>query len=102
MGKDYSIGLIQWLWSKETLINYVDEYLKRTNKLLFSYYVGTKLKSAPPEQIFKIIPEKLMNVSNFVVWMDYYSIEWLVLKDTEKQATSLMERWKKNIAKMGG
>jgi hypothetical protein len=101
MGKDYSIGMIQWLWSKEALEKFVEDSLKKTDRLIFSYFAGTREKSVQPEQAFKIIPEKLMNVSNMVVWMDYYSINWLVLKDTEKQATDLMERWAKNMNKMG-
>jgi len=97
---DCKIGAIQSLWTLESINKYVDELLKTPdfNNVLFSFYAKRKVNVEPKE----VVPLKLVEVSDMIVWMDLYSVEWKVLKDTLNQAPSLLERWKKNMSKIGG
>lgn len=101
LGKDYMIGMIQSIWSKESIDQYAEDYLKKTDKLLFSYYVKTKVGGSN-EDLIKMIPEKLVAASDLVVWINLLSTDWVVLKDLNNQAPALIDRWNKNINKMGG
>jgi hypothetical protein len=101
LGKDHKIGMIQSLWCRDSIDKFIDENLKKNDKFLFSYYAKS-LKQVSKDDLLKIIPDKLMCISDLVVWMDLFSTDWVVLKDTGNIAPSLIERWKKNINKMGG
>jgi bifunctional ADP-heptose synthase (sugar kinase/adenylyltransferase) len=96
LGKEFTTAMTQSLWSPEALYTFIDESLKKTDKLLFSYYAKGKIKVDP----LKVIPEKFITVSDIVVWMDLYSTDWNLIKDTSSQTPVLLDRWKKNIAKM--
>jgi hypothetical protein len=94
LGKEFITAMTQSLWSPEALNKFIDESMKKTDKLLFSYYA--KGKTDP----LKTIPEKFIIVSDVVVWMGLYSTDWNLIKDTSSQTPVLLDRWKKNIAKM--
>ena len=96
LGKEFQTAVSQSLWSPEAINDFIDESLKKTDKLLFSYYVKVKNKADP----LKVIPEKFIAVSDIVVWMDLYSTDWKIIKSTSSQTLVLMDRWKQNIAKM--
>lgn len=102
LGKEYMIGMIQSIWSKESIDLYVEDFLKKTDKLLFSYYVKSKVTATSNEDLLKIIPEKLVLGSNLIVWMGQFSTTWVVLKDKNNQAPEYIDRWNQNISKMGG
>lgn len=94
--KDLKIGGLQSLMSKENISLYVDDFVKNSNDILFTYYAKRCINVDP----FKIIPEKLITISDLVVWMNMYAVEWLVLKDTQNLVPILKPRWDRNIKKM--
>lgn len=97
LGKEFQTAVTQSLWSPEALNDFIDESLKKTDKLLFSYYAKGKNKIDP----IKVIPEKFIEVSDIVVWMDLYSTDWKIIKDNSSQTLVLLDRWNQNITKMG-
>jgi len=96
LGKEYKIGTLQSLQTKEDVEKYVETMVSSTDKVLFSYYAKRKINIDPVQ----VIPQKLMGMSDMVVWMDMFSVEWKILKDKSNQASSYLDRWKKNIEKM--
>jgi hypothetical protein len=95
LGKVYTIGTMQSLMSKEDIDKYIESMVSTSDKILFSYYAKKKISVDP----IQVIPEKLMAVSDLVVWMDLFSTDWKVLKDTAGIAPTYNDRWKKNIEK---
>jgi bifunctional ADP-heptose synthase (sugar kinase/adenylyltransferase) len=96
LGKEYVTAISQSLWSKDSLEDFIEKSLKKTDKLLFSYYAKGKINKDP----LTVIPEKFIAVSDVVIWMDLYSTEWKIIKDTSSQTPVFMDRWNKNMAKM--
>lgn len=96
LGKDYKIVTLHSLMSKESLEQFIQYNMDKFEKTLFSYYAKGKAKFDPKI----IIPDKLMDISDMVIWMNLYSIEWVVLKDVSNQASYYVDRWNKNMAKM--
>jgi hypothetical protein len=96
LGKEFSTAMTQSLWSPEDINKFIEESLKKTNKLLFSYFVRGKNNKDP-----KAIPAKFIEVSDIVVWMDQYSTDWNIIKNNSSQTLVLQDRWKQNIAKIG-
>ena len=96
LGKDYGIGTTHSLMTKTELETYVNNLLSSADKFLFSYYAKKGINIDP----LKIVPEKLISISNMVIWINLYSIDWFVLKDDSNQAPYYIDRWKKNMDKL--
>jgi hypothetical protein len=96
LGKDYAFGEIHSLMSIEETANYIDGLRGIREKILFSYYAKRAINVDP----VKVIPVQLMEASDFVVWMDLYSMDWKILKDVLEESGPLLERWKANLSRM--
>lgn len=95
LGKEYHQGETHSLMTPEALKVYTEGCLKRSEKYIFSYYAKKKINAEP----LKVVPEILINNSDLVIWMNLYSMDWVILKDTSNQAPYYYDRWKKNIEK---
>jgi len=96
LGKEYSLVETYSLMSQEALKSYIEGYLKKSEKLIISFYAKNKASMDP----LKIIPETLIDSSDLVVWMDLYSMEWVIIKDSSNQAPYYVDRWKMNMEKL--
>jgi len=96
LGNDHKIGALQSLQTVEDIEKYIENHISTTDKVIFSYYAKRKINIDP----LLVIPKKLMEISEMVIWIDLFSTEWKVLKDMFNQAPILSDRWKKNMEKM--
>jgi hypothetical protein len=97
LGKEYVIGEVHHLMSSEEMTNYIDGLISLKEKILFSYYCSKNLNNTDP---MKIIPVRLLEVSDFIVWMGLYSMDWRIIKDLPAESGALLERWKVNLSRM--
>lgn len=97
LGRDYVLGEIHYLMSPEEVAKYIEGLMGIKEKILFSYYCSKNLTNADP---MTVIPIRLLEVSNFVVWMGLYSMDWTIIKDVPGESGPLQERWKANLSKM--
>lgn len=93
LGKEHKPAMTQSLWASEAITTFINETLEKSDKILFSYYAKGK-------KDLKLIPEKFLEVSDVVIWMDLYSMNWVIVKNNSSQTPVWEDRWKKNIAKM--
>jgi hypothetical protein len=98
LGKEYAIGEIHSLMSEEAVIKYIEGLMEIREFILFSYYAKRMVNKDP----LTIIPPKLLEVSDLLVWMDLYTMDWKVIKDAQNESGPLLARWKANINRMSG
>ena len=97
LGKEYVLGEVHHLMSSEEVTKYIEGLMGIKEKILFSYYCSKNLTNADP---IKIIPIRLFEVSDFIVWVGLYSMDWTIIKDVPGESGPLQERWKANLSKM--
>lgn len=97
LGGDYILGEIHHLMSPEAITEYIEGLLTIKNKILFSYYCPKSLTNADP---MKVVPVRLYEVSDLVVWMGLYSMDWKIIKDVPGNSGALLDRWKANLSRM--
>ena len=94
VGRDVVLGRMHFLMAPESVKTYLDGIKERPEeKILLSFYAPKKANADP----LKILPQQLIDVSDLVIWMNLYSTDWVVVKDTGNLAPSYQERWKRNI-----
>jgi hypothetical protein len=96
LGRDFIIGEMHSLMSPESKVIYVDDFIKKFPKGIFSYY-AKGLKQGDPATY---LPESAMKVSNIIVWFDLYSTVPVVLKDSDNFLVPIIENWTKYIEKI--
>jgi hypothetical protein len=96
LGKDLFIGEVHSLMTEESLSLYIEDMNMRSNKVLITYYARKKINADP----LKVIPEKLLNASDLVVWINLYSTDWVIVKDPGNIVGPYLERWKRNIDRL--
>jgi hypothetical protein len=92
------MGAAHSLMTDEAVNLFIDDLLKKGDKILISYYAKKQINKDP----VTVIPEKILNVSNLVIWMELYSTDWKIVKDPDNIASQFQGRWKMNIEKLGG
>ena len=93
VGKDFIIGDMHSLMSDESKNLYIEDFIKKNPRGIFSYY-AKGVKSSDP---LKCLPEKAINESDVAVWFDLYSTEPIVLKDKENFLAPIIQNWNKYI-----
>lgn len=96
LGKDYVFGELHNLMTEEAIINYITDLIFLKETVIFSYYAKKQINVDP----MKVIPSKLLEVSDLLVWIDLYSMTWKVIKDTESASESFLTSWTANISRM--
>jgi hypothetical protein len=97
LGNDYVLGEVHHLMSPEEVTAYINDLLGISEKVLFSYYCSKNVNSSDP---VKIMPVRLYEISDLVVWMDLYSMDWKIIKDVPGGSGALLDRWKANLSRM--
>jgi hypothetical protein len=98
LGRDYVIGGLHSLMTENDISLYVDGFMEKNDKIIFSHYAKGKVNVDP----LIAIPAKLQEVSSLLVWMDLYSMEWRVIKDLDSVSVGYIDRWTRNLQKMEG
>jgi hypothetical protein len=96
LGKDYVFGELHNLMSEEAIVNYITDLITLKETVIFSYYAKKQINVDP----MKVIPSKLLEVSDLLVWIDLYTMDWKVIKDTENVSGSFLTSWSANISRM--
>jgi hypothetical protein len=97
LGSEYVLGEVHHLMSAEETTQYINDLLGISEKVLFSYYCSKNAVNPDP---MKIMPVRLYEVSDLVVWMDLYSMDWKIIKDVPGGSGALLDRWKANLSRM--
>jgi hypothetical protein len=97
LGRDHILGEVHHLMSTEEVTQYINDLLGISDKILFSYYCSKTVNTSDP---VKIMPVRLYEVSDLVVWMDLYSMDWKIIKDVPGGSEALLNRWKANLSRM--
>jgi hypothetical protein len=96
LGREYVFGEIHHLMTPKDVTFYIDALMETKERILFSYYCSKS--DADPMQI---VPIRLFEVSDFIVWMSLYSMDWKIIKDgIPAESGPLQDRWKLNLSKM--
>lgn len=96
LGSAYVPVMLHSLMSKECINNLIENAIAETENLIFSYYAKRRINVDP----MKVIPEKLLEVSEAVIWFDLYSVDFKLIKDDVGFEAAYKERWKQNIARI--
>lgn len=96
LGKDYVFGELHNLMTEEATINYITDLMSLKETVIFSYYAKKQINVDP----MKVIPPKLLEVSDLLVWIDLYDMTWKVIKDAENVSESFLTSWQANINRM--
>lgn len=67
-----------------------------TNKSIYVYYA----KRAINKNVNKVIPSKLIESCDVVVWFDLFATDFKVMKDESEFEKTYKDRWTRNIEKM--
>jgi hypothetical protein len=97
LGGEYILGEVHHLMSPEEATQYVNDLLGLSEKILFSYYCSKTVINPDP---VKIMPVRLCEISDLVVWMGLYSMDWTIIKDVPGGSGALLDRWKANLSRM--
>lgn len=95
-GRGYVFGELHNLMTSEEITKYIIDLTGIRDLIIFSYYAKKAMNMDP----IQVIPAKLMEVSDLVVWMDLYSMDWKIIKDQGNESGPLLARWQANMKKM--
>ena len=98
LGNDYVLGSMHSFMMESDILLYIDSLMGKSEKLIFSFYAKGKINKDP----LIVIPKRLQEVSSLLVWMDLYSMEWRVIKDLDSVSAGYIDRWNRNLQRMGG
>jgi len=83
-----------YLVAEDTLSTYIDEFVSENPEGIIRYYAARKATE-------QSIPAKLIDTSDAVVWFPKFSVEPVVVKDTEDGFLgSLLPRWQQNVKRL--
>jgi hypothetical protein len=82
--------------SKESISQAIDSIIKNRKTVIFSYYAKRKINIDP----LICVPEKLLDISDAVIWFDLYSTDFKILKDTVNFESNYRNRWKENVERI--
>jgi len=97
LGSGYVVGEVHSLMSEQSINSYVDGHLQTHPKVVFTYYAKRKVNIDP----VKVIPPKLLEVSEAVVWFNMYETSYKSLKDTIDFDKLFLDTWNKNLVQLG-
>lgn len=96
LGSTHTPIMIHSLMSKESIDQVIDSSTENRKSVVFSYYAKRKVNVDP----LKCIPERLLSISEAVIWFDLYSTDFKVLKDTAGFESNFKKRWKDNVERI--
>jgi len=79
--------------TEESINLYINDIKTKSERVLITYYARRKANVDP----VKIIPAKVMEASDMVFWINLYSTELTIVKDSENLSVPYLENWKRNI-----
>ena len=97
LGPSHVVGEVHSLMSEQSINSYVDGHLQTYPKVVFTYYAKRKVNIDP----VKVIPPKLIEVSDAVVWFNMYETSYKSLKDTIDFDKLFLDTWNKNLVQLG-
>lgn len=96
LNKEYVLGNVHSLMTEDSVENYALGFLERNPKAIFCYYAKKKINQSPQ----KVIPKKLTEISDAVVWFDLYATKFTLVKDECKFAEAFTDSWGKHLEKL--
>jgi hypothetical protein len=93
LGNDFITGEMHSLMSSESKSIYVEDFIKKFPKGIFSYY-AKGIKQGTP---VTFLPESAIKISDIIVWFDLYSTIPVVIKDSEGFLPPIIENWNKYV-----
>jgi hypothetical protein len=97
LGANTLLGEIHYLMTPEETEKYIEGILSnKSSKVVFTYYVKKRYGTVPP----KSVPEKLMSISNAVVWFDLYGTQYTLLKDDMNFDNLFKDTWEKSVKQL--
>jgi len=92
---------------KESIIEDIEENIKIDKDLIFIPVKIPKNVSGIKEPVLEdhyrnMIPQKLLDVSSYVIAFDIYSVTPVVVKDRIGNSLEIIQRWERNLNKLGG
>ena len=91
---EYRIGAMHSLMSAESVKLYMEDFLKKHQKAIFTYYAKRKVNFKDPLTCFPIYAQERAHV---VIWFELYSTEPKLLKDRFNVMGHAIEDWNKYI-----
>ena len=94
LGKEYFIAEMHSLMESDAISSFIEDSLKKTKNLIYCFYAKKSSKGDSDT----IIPQKLKDISNIVIWFNLYSTDPIIKKDEDKNFERLyLEKWKKHV-----
>lgn len=96
LGNTHVPVMLHSLMSKESISQAIESILKNRKTVIFSYYAKRKINIDP----LICVPEKLLDISDAVIWFDLYSTDFKILKDKVDFESNYRNRWKQNVERI--
>lgn len=96
---EYIIGGMHSLMSSESAEVYMNDFLEKYPKAIFTYYAKRKVNVKDPLTCF---PGFLHRRADVVIWFELFSTEPKLLKDQYNVMKSVIEDWNKHIVNISG
>lgn len=97
IGSGHAVGEVHSLMSEESVNSFIEGYLQDHPKAVFTYYAKRRVNVDP----VSVIPSKLMEVSDAVVWFNLYETSYTLLKDSIGFDGLLLDTWNKQLTQLG-
>ena len=95
LGARYSVGSLHSLVTEENTEAYLDGFLKENPQAIIGFFARRRKVFGPG-----IIPPKLLEVSEALLWFDLYANKPRIIKDDCGFSELYLPRWEKNIERM--
>lgn len=92
----YEVFRLNSLMSAENIDTYMDEVNSKADRGIIIYYAKRAVNKDPNQ----VIPSRLLNCSDVVVWLELYATDFRIVKDESGFESDHRERWRKNIERM--
>jgi AAA+ ATPase superfamily predicted ATPase len=96
-GEHYKDIKLHYLMTSENIEQVLKEISEGPDDdYIVSYYLKNRARALDR------VPKKLKEISDLLVFIDVYSMDWNILKDLKEEGVSLKVRWDMNMKKMLG
>jgi hypothetical protein len=97
IGNSHKVGEVHSLMDFDSVNAYVDSFLKINNNCaIFTYYAKKKINIDP----LIVVPKKLLEVSDAVIWFNLYETSYKLIKDKINFDNLFLESWNNNLKKL--
>ena len=93
---DFMIGEMHSLMSMESINLYLEDFFNKYSTGIISYYAKRAVNINP----ITILPIKIQEVADYLIWFDLYAIEPKILKRSGDHLKGVLMDWKRLIDKI--